>query len=99
MILNFVCNRTEEQIWTAEEYQSILNFRKQHGPKWRMLSDALGKNRIHTKDAFRRIKLPNLKNGRWSQEKYLFDLVNMDMRMRAFEERKIKHSMLREAIS
>lgn len=88
--------------WTAEELECIQNFYNNHGPNWRLLANALGKNRIHTKDAFRRIKLPNLKRGRWSQEEYqtLFDLVNMDLRMRAFDrERKSKHGMLRDAIS
>lgn len=96
-----VCNRAEERIWTAEERQLILNFHKENGSKWRTLADALGENRIHNKDAFRRNKLPNLKKGRWFQRVYqtLLDLVNMELRMRAFEERKIKHGMLREAIS
>lgn len=36
--------------------------------------------------------------GPWTQDEYqtLFDLVNMDLRMKAFEEKKTKHGMVRE---
>ncbi|KAH7513934.1 hypothetical protein FEM48_Zijuj11G0035500 [Ziziphus jujuba var. spinosa] len=93
--------RGEDRKWTAEEIELIQRFHEKHGPNWRMLADALNKHRIHVKDTFRRIKPANLKKGQWSQEEYqnLFDLVNMDLRMRAFEERKSKHGMLRDAIS
>ena len=93
--------RGDESKWTDEERELIKRFHEKHGPNWKMLADALHKHRIHVKDAYRRIKLPNLNKGRWSQEEYqnLFDLVNLDLRMRAFGEKKYKHGMLRDAIS
>ncbi|OWM74547.1 hypothetical protein CDL15_Pgr005126 [Punica granatum] len=47
-------------------------------------------------DTWRRIKLPDLKNGCWSQEEYrnLFNLVNMDLQMKAVEEKVSRHGML-----
>ncbi|KAF9621824.1 hypothetical protein IFM89_028412 [Coptis chinensis] len=67
----------------------------------RILADELGKYRIHVKDAWRRMCLPNVKKGRWSQDEYqqLFDLVNMDLRMKISEEKKSKHGMLRDNIA
>ncbi|KAF9611733.1 hypothetical protein IFM89_034916 [Coptis chinensis] len=66
-----------------------------NGPDWRPLADELGKYRIHVKDAWRRMCLPNMKKGRWSKDEYqqLFDLVNMDLRMKISEEKKSKHGM------
>ncbi|GMH30193.1 hypothetical protein Nepgr_032036 [Nepenthes gracilis] len=59
-------------------------------------AEELHKHQFHVKDAWRRIKLPNMKNGQWSHEEYqtLFDLVNMDIRMKALQEKKSKHGML-----
>ncbi|KAI8535760.1 hypothetical protein RHMOL_Rhmol10G0198800 [Rhododendron molle] len=70
-------------------------------PKWKELADLLNKHRIHLKDTWRRIKFPNLKKGHWSQDEYqgLFDLVNTDLQLRAFEEKKSKDGMLRDNIS
>ncbi|XP_062015993.1 DNA-binding protein REB1-like [Rosa rugosa] len=92
--------RAEKRIWTPEEYEEVKKFHQDRGADWRTLGDKLGKHRIHVKDAWRRIKLPNQKKGRWSQEEYetLFDLVNMDLRMKVFEEKKTKHGMLRDNI-
>ncbi|XP_028093246.1 DNA-binding protein REB1-like [Camellia sinensis] len=93
--------RAESRSWTTEELELVRKYHEQHGPKWRELADALGKHRFHLKDAWRRIKLPNINKGHWSQEEYqnLFDLVNMDLRMKAYEEKKSKHGMLRDNIS
>ncbi|KAA8550351.1 hypothetical protein F0562_002035 [Nyssa sinensis] len=92
--------RDERREWTSEEYEIVRKFHEEHGPDWRKLADALGKHRFHVKDTWRRIKLPNMKKGHWSQEEYqtLFDLVNMDLRMKAFDEKKSKHGMLRDNI-
>ncbi|XP_050370824.1 uncharacterized protein LOC126788857 [Argentina anserina] len=92
--------RAEKRKWTHEEYEEVRKFQKDKGADWRTLGDKLGKHRIHVKDAWRRIKLPNQKKGRWSQEEYetLFDLVNMDLRVKVFEEKKTKHGMLRDNI-
>ncbi|XP_021896147.1 RNA polymerase I termination factor [Carica papaya] len=92
--------RDEKRSWTAEEYELIRRFHEKHGSDWRTLGDALGKHRIHVKDTWRRIKLPSMKKGQWSQEEYqsLFDLVNMDLRMKSLEEKKSKHGMLRDNI-
>ncbi|KAF5477845.1 hypothetical protein F2P56_004458 [Juglans regia] len=93
--------RSEERKWTNEEYELIRSFHEKHGSEWRKLADGLGKHRIHVKDTWRRIRLPNMKKGHWSQEEYqkLFDLVNMDLRMKFFEEKKSKHGMLRDNIA
>ncbi|KAL6202940.1 hypothetical protein ACLB2K_026644 [Fragaria x ananassa] len=92
--------RSEKRKWTPEEYEKVRKFHKDKGADWRTLGDKLGKHRIHVKDAWRRIKLPNMKKGQWSQEEYenLFDLVNKDLRMKVFEEKKTKHGMLRDNI-
>ena len=93
--------RGEKRKWTQEEYELIRSFHKKHGSEWKLMADALGKHRFHVKDTWRRIKLPNTKKGRWSQEEYqnLFDLVNLDLRMKATEEKKSKHGMLRDNIA
>ncbi|KAF8412715.1 hypothetical protein HHK36_000684 [Tetracentron sinense] len=92
--------RAEVRAWTPEEYELIRRVHEERGSDWKALADVLGKHRFHVKDTWRRIKLPNMKKGRWSQEEYqsLFDLVNMDLRMKAFEEKKSKHGMLRDNI-
>lgn len=93
--------RDENRKWTPEELELVRKFHEKHGSDWKMLADTLGKHRFHVKDAWRRIRLPNQKKGQWSQEEYqkLFDLVNMDLRMKASEEKKTKHGMLRDNIS
>ncbi|KAF5469236.1 hypothetical protein F2P56_013324 [Juglans regia] len=93
--------RSEERKWSNEEYELIRSFHEKNGSDWRTLADVLGKHRIHVKDTWRRIRLPNMKKGRWSQEEYqkLFDLVNMDLRLKVFEEKKSKHGMLRDNIA
>ncbi|XP_065859100.1 RNA polymerase I termination factor-like [Euphorbia lathyris] len=92
--------RDENRKWTEEECDLVLKFYEKYGPDWRTLGDALGKHRFHVKDAWRRLNVANKKRGKWSQDEYqsLFDLVNMDLRMKAFEERKSKHGMLRDNI-
>ena len=92
--------RDEKRPWTPEEYEVIQKFFEKHGPKWKLLADSLGKHRHHVKDTWRRIKLANLNRGHWSQEEYqnLFDLVNVDLSMKALEEKKSKHGMLRDNV-
>ncbi|KAF8016491.1 hypothetical protein BT93_H1877 [Corymbia citriodora subsp. variegata] len=92
--------RSENRTWTPEEYDLIRKFHEQHGSDWRKLADALGRHRFHVKDTWRRTKLPYNK-GSWSQDEYqgLFDRVNMDLRMKATEERKSKHGMLIDNIA
>ncbi|GAY33839.1 hypothetical protein CUMW_008240 [Citrus unshiu] len=93
--------RDENHKWTPEELELVRKFYEKHGSDWKTMADTLGKHRFHVKDAWRRIKLPNQKKGQWSQEEYqkLFDLVNMDLRMKASEEKRTKHGMLRDNIS
>ncbi|KAK1317725.1 hypothetical protein QJS10_CPA05g02140 [Acorus calamus] len=99
--------RDEERKWTPEEVDIIRRYHAEHGPKWRPLADILGKHRFHVKDKWRRIRLPNQKHGRMSQEEYqnLFDLVNADLKMKAFEEKtnavekKLEYGMLKENIA
>ncbi|KAI9101484.1 hypothetical protein K1719_023966 [Acacia pycnantha] len=86
--------RDDSHKWTPEELEIIRNFHEKHGPNWKMLADAMGKHRFHVKDAWRRIKLGDVKKGHWSQDEYqkLFNLVNADLSMRALEDtRKYKH--------
>ncbi|KAJ7947849.1 Cyclin-D-binding Myb-like transcription factor 1 [Quillaja saponaria] len=93
--------RDEKRKWTPEEKELIIKHHKKHGPDWKSLADALGKHRFHVKDTFRRIRLENMNKGQWSQEEYqnLFNLVNTDLRLKAFEEfKKSKYGMLRDNI-
>ncbi|QCD99721.1 transcription termination factor 1 [Vigna unguiculata] len=93
--------RSEKREWTPEEYEFLRKVKEQHGSNWKQVADALGKNRMHVKDAWRRVKLRNTNKGRWTQEEYqkLFDLVNLDLRVRASQGyRKSKHGMLRDNI-
>ncbi|KAM5558139.1 hypothetical protein ABKV19_020062 [Rosa sericea] len=92
--------RAEKPTWTPEEYEEVKKFYREHGTDWKALGDKLGKHRIHVKDAWRRLKLPNHRKGPWSQEEYqtLSDLVNKDLLMRALEKKKTKHGMLRDNI-
>ncbi|XP_077250469.1 myb family transcription factor [Tasmannia lanceolata] len=93
--------RAEERKWEPEELDLIRSHHAIHGPDWKTLAVTLGKNRTHVKDTWRRIKLPRKKAGFWSQDEYdtLFDLVNKDLQMKAFEEKKSKHGMLRDNIA
>ncbi|XP_011024023.1 PREDICTED: DNA-binding protein REB1-like [Populus euphratica] len=93
--------RDQNSSWSLEEYELIRKFHEKHGSDWKTLAEALGKHRFHVKDTWRRIKLINMKKGKWSQDEYqsLFDFVNLDLRLKAFEERKTKHGMLRDNIS
>lgn len=93
--------RSESRSWTPEEIELVKNFHKKYGPDWKTLAEELGKHRVHVKDTWHRIRYPNINKGSWSQDEYqaLFDLVNMDLRMKAFEEKKSKHGMLRDNIS
>lgn len=92
--------RSESRKWTQEEYDLVLKYHEMHGNKWKQLADELGKHTWHVKDTYRRIKLPNLKKGHWSQIEYqrLFDLVNTDLQLKVSEEKRSKHGMLRDNI-
>ncbi|KAK1417035.1 hypothetical protein QVD17_26157 [Tagetes erecta] len=94
--------RSEKREWTKEETEFLQECYEKYGNNWKLVADALGKNRIHVKDKWRRIKLPNQKAGKWSQEEYqnLFDLVNMDLQLKvATQEKKTMHGMLKDNIS
>ncbi|VVB09465.1 unnamed protein product [Arabis nemorensis] len=86
-------------IWTKEDLELLRQFHTKHGNDWKTIADAMGKHRVHVKDAWRRIRL-NTNKGHWSREEYqnLFDLVNTDLRMKAFHEKHSKHGMLRDNI-
>ncbi|XP_038879193.1 cyclin-D-binding Myb-like transcription factor 1 isoform X2 [Benincasa hispida] len=92
--------RDETHKWTPEEYELVRKFHEKHGSDWKALAEVLGKHRFHVKDTWRRIKLPNMKKGKWTQDEYqkLFDLVNKDLRLKAYEEKRSKHGMLRDNI-
>ncbi|XP_019058236.1 PREDICTED: RNA polymerase I termination factor-like [Tarenaya hassleriana] len=86
--------------WTPEQLELVKNFAEKHGSDWKTLAEVMGKHRWHVKDAWRRIKFPNMNKIRWSREEYqtLFDLVNIDLRTKALQEKKSKHGMLRDNI-
>ncbi|CAI0452881.1 unnamed protein product [Linum tenue] len=98
---HIIFERSEERKWTPEECNFVLSYHEKHGPDWSSCAKVMGKNRIHVKDAFRRLNVKNRKSGRWTQDEYqgLFDLVNTDLRMKVHEERKSKHGMLKDNIS
>ncbi|KAI3901120.1 hypothetical protein MKW92_009431 [Papaver armeniacum] len=96
-----VFERAETRNWTEDEKAFILRFHEKHGPLWKSMADVLGKNRYHVKDTWRRIHRAGLVKGKWSQAEYqsLFNLVNKDLRMHVYEEKKSKHGMIRDNIS
>ncbi|CAH8358074.1 unnamed protein product [Eruca vesicaria subsp. sativa] len=87
-------------VWSKEDLELVVEYQKKHGNDWRTLADAMGKHRNHVKDAWRRIRLASKKKGHWTMEEYqsLFDLVNKDLRIKAFKEKHSKHGMLRDNI-
>ncbi|CAL9223999.1 unnamed protein product [Arabidopsis halleri] len=87
-------------MWAKEDIELVMEFQKKHGNDWRTLADAMGKHRKHVKDAWRRGRLTEKKKGHWMREEYqkLFDLVNKDLRMKAFQEKHSKHGMLKDNI-
>ncbi|WOL19450.1 cyclin-D-binding Myb-like transcription factor 1 [Canna indica] len=93
--------RSEKRTWEPEEYEIVRRYHATHGADWKTLAVQLGKHRVHLKDCWRRIKLPNARKGPWSQDEYqnLFNLVNLDLRMKASEKKESKHGMLRDNIS
>ncbi|KAI3809927.1 hypothetical protein L1987_19530 [Smallanthus sonchifolius] len=92
----------EARSWTPEEIELLKKFHEEHGNNWKKLAEELGKHRFHVKDTWRRVKLENLKAGKWSQEEYqnLYDLVNLDLQIKinGEENRNSKHGMLRDNI-
>ncbi|KAI3914644.1 hypothetical protein MKW92_006717 [Papaver armeniacum] len=93
--------RGEPRNWTEDEKAVILKFYEKHGPNWKSLAQVLGKDKKHVKDKWRHIYRAGLKRGKWSQTEYqyLFHLVNKDLQMRVYEEKKSKHGMIRDNIS
>nr|GMD42853.1 RNA polymerase I termination factor-like [Ipomoea batatas] len=93
--------RSEIPKWSEEEKALILEHVKLNGNEWKSLADKLGRHKIHVRDTWRRIYLPNLKKGPWSQDEYqnLFDLVNSDLQLRILKEKRSRHGMLRDNIS
>ncbi|CAH8349180.1 unnamed protein product [Eruca vesicaria subsp. sativa] len=87
-------------VWSKEDLELVVEYQKKHGNDWKTLADAMGKHRNHVKDAWRRIRLAAKKRGHWSMQEYqaLFDLVNKDLRIKAFKEKHSKHGMLRDNI-
>ncbi|KAF5787716.1 putative transcription factor MYB-HB-like family [Helianthus annuus] len=93
--------RGEKRKWTKEETEFLQECYEKHGNDWKMVAKELGKNRVHVKDKWRRIKLSNKRRGKWSQEEYqnLYDLVNLDLQMKVVsQEKRSKHGMLRDDI-
>ncbi|RCV36456.1 hypothetical protein SETIT_7G320700v2 [Setaria italica] len=93
--------RSDERKWTPEEYEIIRRFVEKNGTGWKELATELGKSEIHVKDTWRRMKPKNLKKGTWTQDEYqnLFDLVNLDLRVKAHQKIAPTHRQLRDNIS
>ncbi|XP_031101974.1 cyclin-D-binding Myb-like transcription factor 1 [Ipomoea triloba] len=93
--------RSEHQKWTEKEKALILEHVKLNGNEFKSLADKLGSHMTHVRETWRRICLPNLKKGPWSQDECqnLFDLVNTDLQLRIFKEKRSRHGMLRDNIS
>ena len=93
--------RSAERKWTDDEKEQIRRFVESNGTDWKTLARELGKSEIHVKDTWRRIKPKNLKKGRWTQDEHqnLFDLVNLDLRLKAHQIKNPDHRMLRDNIS
>ncbi|KAL8172208.1 hypothetical protein V2J09_024012 [Rumex salicifolius] len=89
--------------WTPEDMELVRSSHEKYGSNWSLVAKDLGKFRQHIKDAWRRIKLANMKRGPWSQEEYqtLFELVNKDLQMKVLEEKSKKkdYRNLRDNIS
>ncbi|KAG2306612.1 hypothetical protein Bca52824_026360 [Brassica carinata] len=86
--------------WSKEDFELVKEHQKKHGNQWKTLADAMGKHMKHVHKAWTRIKLASKKKGRWSREEYqnLFDLVNKELRKKAFQEKRSQHGMLRDNI-
>ncbi|KAM3209500.1 hypothetical protein ACQJBY_063900 [Aegilops geniculata] len=93
--------RSAERKWTDDEKEQIRRFVENNGTDWKTLARELGKSEIHVKDTWRRIKPKNLKKGRWTQDEQqnLFDLVNLDLRLKAHQIKNPDHRLLRDNIS
>ncbi|GAB2212965.1 hypothetical protein Drorol1_Dr00020972 [Drosera rotundifolia] len=93
--------RGEKRKWSQEELDLVKDYHNRKGACWKSLAVELGKHRFHVKDAWRRINVSNLKRGRWTLDELekLYELVNTDLRMKAFADRKVKHGMLKDNIS
>ncbi|CAN6179061.1 unnamed protein product [Urochloa humidicola] len=93
--------RSAERKWTQEEYEIVRRSVENNGTSWKTLATELGKSEIHVKDTWRRMKPKNLKKGAWTQDEYqnLFDLVNLDLRVKAQQKIAPTHRQLRDNIS
>lgn len=93
--------RSAERKWTRDEYEIVRRFVEKNGTNWKKLATELGKSEIHVKDTWRRMKPKNLKKGAWTQDEYqnLFDLVNLDLRVKAHQNTDPGHRQLRDNIS
>ncbi|CAN6336277.1 unnamed protein product [Urochloa humidicola] len=93
--------RSAECKWTPEEYEIVRRSVENNGTSWKTLATELGKSEIHVKDTWRRMKPKNLKKGAWTQDEYqnLFDLVNLDLRVKAHQKIAPTHRQLRDNIS
>ncbi|KAI3849615.1 hypothetical protein MKX03_008384 [Papaver bracteatum] len=90
----------ESRNWTEDDEAIILKFYEKHGPDWKNLAQVLGKNKKHVQSKWRHICRADLNRGKWSQMEYqsLFNLVNKDLQMRVYEEKKLKHGLIRDNI-
>ncbi|KAJ1267441.1 hypothetical protein BS78_07G055900 [Paspalum vaginatum] len=93
--------RSAERKWTHEEYEIVRRFVEKNGTNWKKLATKLGKSEIHVKDTWRRMKPKNLRKGAWTQDEYqnLFDLVNLDLRVKAHQPSDHGHRQIRDNIS
>ncbi|XP_047048342.1 DNA-binding protein REB1-like [Lolium rigidum] len=94
-------SRSDQRKWTQEEKEHIRRFVQNNGTEWKTLARELGKCDIHVKDTWRRIKSENLKKGHWTQDEHqkLFDMVNLDLRIKAHQIKDPDNRKLRDNIS
>lgn len=64
-------HRKSENRWTGEEVNALKRLQAEHGNNWKKISEILGKNRIHVKDKWHKIKirLTNSGDNRLDQQK------------------------------
>ncbi|RVW18247.1 hypothetical protein CK203_109312 [Vitis vinifera] len=98
MVRKAVLSYIEDHGLGEEGINMILNCKAHRELKgcWKEIAAALPwrpHESVSSEGYMAQIKLPNAKKGQWHQEEYqtLFDLVNMDLRMKALGERKSKH--------
>jgi len=91
-----------EKLTTRSNKDCCLKwFVERNGKSWKELATDIGKSEIHLKDTWRRMKPKNLKKGAKTQDEYqnLFDLVNLDLRVKAHQKIAPSHRQVCDSLS